>query len=88
MRNGLERRIAAVYAARREKAERACAERTREVHASYPEIAGFDRVVADAGASMLSATLLPEKEASARLEALAAARRLAALLRGERRREG
>ncbi len=71
MKTGLERRVAAVYAARREKAERECSERTREVHASYPEIARFDRAIADTGASMLSATLLPGNEADARIAALA-----------------
>jgi DNA replication protein DnaC len=75
VRNGLERRIAAIYAARREKAERERGERVRAVHATYPEITEFDRAIADQGAAMLSATLLPGSDAAGRIDSLAAGKR-------------
>jgi DNA replication protein DnaC len=71
MRNGLERRVAAVYAARREKAERDRAERVRSVHATYPELIDYDRAISDAGARMLSAVAEPGPMAAARVAALA-----------------
>ncbi len=71
MKNGLERRVAAVYAARREKAERDRAERVRSVHATYPELVEYDRAVSDAGARMLSAVADPGPFAEARVAAIA-----------------
>ncbi len=75
MRNGLEQRIEAVYAARRERAERAGAERARAVRATYPALATLDREIAETGAAMLAATLQTGPDAAARVAGLAAEKR-------------
>lgn len=75
MRGGLEPRIEAVYAARREKAERDRDARVRSVRAACPELADLDRAVAEAGAAMLTASLSPAPGSASRVEALAAERR-------------